>query len=440
MLMISDSPFIAFTYYPNNSTIKQKKQELFSEITAYGKLLIFGYGYAIIFKNQERDVLMKILKKWILFLLFCLMILPYNSYATTIGPGGICGENLIWTLQMDGTLIISGTGDMTDFGPSYAENISVPWGGNRADIKTVVIEEGVTSIGNNAFVACANLKTVTMPQSISRIGEHAFENCFNLMQADIPTSVTEIGEYAFGGCKALTEVTIPKGITAIADYAFENCVSLKKIHIPGSITRIGRSAFQYCPSLTEIVLPESIAYIGHHAFDECENLGHILFIGTQEQWATVTLRTAAIADVVHITYGYIEGMQYHIFTNDCTEKCIHCAYTRDADHIWDEGVDNGEVDTGKFTVTYTCTVCGEIRVDVTYMDPAIPTQPSEPSSPSKPTTPTVKPIVHPTATAAGINPSQDAEKPDENGVLIVVFAVVTIVVACVVLIVLKRRK
>lgn len=383
---------------------------------------------------------MKMLRKCILFLLLCLMIIPYNTYATTIGPSGTCGENLTWTLQLDGTLIISGTGDMTNFGPSYAENVSVPWAGNRADIKTVVIEEGVTSIGNNAFVACSNLKKVTMPNSITRIGDHAFENCFNLTQADIPTSVTEIGEYAFGGCKALMEVVIPNGVTAISDYAFENCVSLKKIHIPGSVTRIGRSAFQYCPSLTAIVLPESVTYIGHHAFDECENLGHILFTGTQEQWATVTLRTAAIADHVHMTYGYIEGMQYHVFINDCTAKCTYCSFNRNADHIWDEGVNNGEVDTGKLTVTYTCTVCGEIRVDVTLVDPVIPTQPSDPASPSEPTTPAVKPSVQPATTPTGSNSSQDAPKPDGNGMLISVFAVVTIVAACVVLIIVKRRK
>ena len=82
-------------------------------------------------------------------------------------------------------LIFLGIGAMTDFGPSYAENVSVPWADNRADIKTVVINEGVTSIGNNAFVACSNMTTVIMPNSITRIGEHSFENCFKLAQVDI---------------------------------------------------------------------------------------------------------------------------------------------------------------------------------------------------------------------------------------------------------------
>ena len=383
---------------------------------------------------------MNMLRKLIPFLLVCLLMVPYNTHATTIGPSGTCGESLTWTLQLNGTLTISGNGAMTDFGPSYAENVSVPWAGNRADIKTVVIEEGVTSIGNNAFVACSNLTTVTMPNSITRIGEHAFENCFNLVKADIPAAVTEIGEYAFGGCKALTEVVIPNGVTAIADYSFETCISLKKVHIPDSVTSIGRNAFKYCPSLTEIVLPGSITFVGRTAFDECENLGHILYCGTQEQWASVTVRSGAIADHMVITYDYKDGMEYHVFQNDCTAKCTHCSFTREADHSWDEGVDNGEVEPGKFTITFTCTVCGETRVDVTLVDPVIPTRPTEPTVPSEPSTPATKPYVPPTTAPARNDPSQDTPMPDGNGVLIAVVVVAIIEVAGVVLTVWKKKK
>ena len=368
---------------------------------------------------------MNMLKKLIPILLVCILILPYNVRATTIGPSGTCGENLSWTLQLDGTLSISGTGSMTDFGPSYAENVSVPWAGNRADIKTVVIEEGVTSIGNNAFVACSNLTTVTMPNSLTRIGEHSFENCSNLIDADIPAAVSEIGEYAFGGCKALTEVVISDGVTSIADYSFETCISLKKVHIPDSVTSIGRNAFKYCPSLTEIVLPESITFIGRTAFEECENLGHILYRGTQEQWASVTVRSGAILDHTIITYSYKDGMEYHVFSNDCTAKCTYCSFTRKADHCWDDGITEGD------TVTYTCTACGEIMTEIS---PVVPTQPS------KPTASTTKPSASTTPLPTGSDSSQGTQESGGNSVLIVAIAVAAIVAICGVLIVMKKRK
>ncbi len=375
---------------------------------------------------------MNILRKWLVFLLICLMILPYSVYAADIGPSGNCGENLSWTLDLDGTLTISGTGAMTNFGPSYAENVSVPWYGNRADIKAVVIEQGVTSIGNNAFVACSNLTTVTMPNSITRIGEHAFKNCSNLVKADIPAFVTEIGEYGFSGCKALTEVTIPNGVTTIADYSFETCISLKKIHIPESVTSIGRNAFKYCPSLTEIVLPESITFIGRTAFEECENLGHILYRGTQEQWASVTVRYGAIADHMVITYNYKDGMEYHVFQNDCTAKCTHCSFTREADHSWDEGVDNGEVEPGKYTVTFTCTVCGETRVDVTLVDP--------PVIPTEPTSPVTRPSVSPTTVPDMIGDSAPAPDADKTAGIAGYIAVLVLLAAVAVVIIVRKKK
>lgn len=374
------------------------------------------------------------LKKLIPFLLVCLLIVPYNVHAEVIGPSGSCGENLTWTLQLDGTLTISGTGAMTDFGPSYAENVSVPWAGNRADIKTVVIEEGVTSIGNNAFVACSNLTQVTMPNSLTRIGEHSFQNCFNLTQADIPASVTEIGEYAFGGCKSLTSVLIPESVTQIADYTFESCVGLIDVVIPEGVTSIGHNAFKYCPALTEIVIPKTVTFIGRHAFDECENLGHILYTGTQEQWASVTVRSGAIADHMAITYHYTDGMDYHVFQNECTAKCTHCSFTRDADHNWDDGITAGNA------LTFTCTVCGETRVDGAPEDPVIPTQPIEPTAPSEPTIPDANPSVPLTTAPAGNDPSQITPKPDVNGVLITVIAVAVIAALCAALIVIKKRK
>ena len=106
---------------------------------------------------------------------------------------GTCGENLTWTLDNEGTLTISGTGAMTDY---YYD---APWHSSSENIKSVVIEDSVTSIGYSAFYGCSNLTSITIPDSLTSIGEWAFGCCSSLTSITIPDSVTSIGERAFSG-------------------------------------------------------------------------------------------------------------------------------------------------------------------------------------------------------------------------------------------------
>ena len=99
-------------------------------------------------------------------------------------------------LSDDGTLTISGTGDM----PSYVVEDDVPWYNYQGNIEKVVIKDGVTSIGKNAFSYCLSLTSITIPNSVTSIGERAFENCSSLTSLTIPNSVTSIGDCAFDGC------------------------------------------------------------------------------------------------------------------------------------------------------------------------------------------------------------------------------------------------
>ncbi len=160
-------------------------------------------------------------------------------FKDNIYDSGSCGENVTWTLTADGTLTISGTGAMTD----YTYDSRSPWYSCRTYIKRVVMQQGVTSIGDHAFWDCSGLTSVT-----------------------IPDGVTSIGGDAFSGCAALTSVEIPNGVTAIGGSTFSNCIRLAKVTIPKSVTSIGKNAFYYCESIADVY-----------------------YDGTEEDWAKISI-------------------------------------------------------------------------------------------------------------------------------------------------------
>ena len=155
--------------------------------------------------------------------------------------------DLTWTLTADGTLTISGTGAMKDY--SYDSPAC-----DNSNIKKVVIEEDVTSIGDSAFSYCSSLTDITIPGSVTSIGNDAFSWCTSLTGITIPSSVTSIGNGAFSGCSSLTDITIPSSVTSIGESAFESCTDLTNITIPKSVTSIGSNVFDGCTALTEVLL------------------------------------------------------------------------------------------------------------------------------------------------------------------------------------------
>ena len=271
----------------------------------------------------------KRLLSFVLAVLMIVSILPATALAANIVDSGTCGakgSNLTWTLDSEGVLTISGSGDMHDY-----DFPSAPWYDSRSRVKSAVIADGVTSIGDDAFKGCTSLTSVTIPDSVTSIGWDAFEDCTSLTSVTIPDSVTRIGEQAFDGCKSLASVTIPDSVTSIGDgafyccdsltgiwvnegnnnysndasgvlfdkgmtaliqcpggfsgaytipdsvtsidnRAFYSCKSLTSVTIPNSVTIIGERAFSYCTSLTSVTIPNSVTSIGDNAFNSCESL------------------------------------------------------------------------------------------------------------------------------------------------------------------------
>lgn len=192
-----------------------------------------------------------------------------QSTATTIVKSGECGENVTYTLDSNGLLKISGSGNMNDY---YIGNS--PFYLNK-DIKEIVIGDGVTSIGDCAFWGCSSLTSIEIPDGVTSIGMSVFDSCSSLTSIEIPVGVTSLKDFVFYGCSSLTSITIPEGLTSIDGGAFQNCSSLTSIAIPAGVTSIGSSAFESCSSLTSIAILAGATSIGESAFKDCSNLNTI---------------------------------------------------------------------------------------------------------------------------------------------------------------------
>jgi hypothetical protein len=152
------------------------------------------------------------------------------------------------------------------------DGVLIKYNGSDSD---VVIPDGVTAIGDDAFSECHSIESVFIPSSVTSIGWYAFSMCESLRSIYIPDSVTSIDENAFDGCKSLESVTIPNGLTEIRRDTFNECVSLVSVDIPNSVISIGDGAFGCCVNLERVTLSDSIVNIGSEAFAGCVSLTSI---------------------------------------------------------------------------------------------------------------------------------------------------------------------
>ncbi len=256
--------------------------------------------------------------------------------AAEIVASGECGDNLTWTLDNDGVLAISGTGEMWD----WSEYSSAPWYENRKAITSAIIEDGVTNIGEYAFCGCTGLISVTIPASITTIGDSAFEYCIGLTSVNIPDSVTAIGEHVFHGCTSLTSITIPDSVTVIDEWAFYGCTGLTSITIPDSVTAIGEYAFDSCTGLISVTIPASVTTIGSGAFYYCTGLTSVSIsasVTTIGAWAFVECNglTSIEVDRANPSYTSVGGV---LFDKEITELIQYPANKADTEYTIPSGV------------------------------------------------------------------------------------------------------
>ena len=214
---------------------------------------------------------------FILAVLLICTLLPTFVFAADIVASGTCGaqgDNLAWTLDSDGTLTISGTGEMHDYNYYNLDN-RTPWVDYNEQIKTVIVKSGVTSIGTYAFFECKALTQVDIADTVRSIGACAFYNCWGLANVVLRNGLTSIGDWAFDSCWVLTDITLPASLISIGEGAFSGCNKLEQIIIPNSVTSIGELAFGGCDALNSVSIPASVTHIGDGAFGGCGKLWKI---------------------------------------------------------------------------------------------------------------------------------------------------------------------
>lgn len=236
------------------------------------------------------------------FVFSCFSVLSVSTFSAVVESGPY-GENVTYTIYSDGRAVISGVGEMEDHG--YVVNS--PFDGNK-EIKSAVIENGITNIASNLFYGCSGLERVDIPSSVGYIGQFAFSGCKSLKRINIPSGVTKIETDVFEGCSGLEEITVDSGnsvfytssaclieraakslirgcstsviptdgsVTEIAIGAFDGCSGLKSITIPDAVKKIGDFAFFGCSSLMRINIPAGVVDIGEIVFGECPSLAEI---------------------------------------------------------------------------------------------------------------------------------------------------------------------
>ena len=209
-----------------------------------------------------------------LFTLLIAFLLPLLSYAD---DSGTCGDGLSYTYEESTqTLTITGNGAMLDCSGNNA-----PWHSYRADLKTIIITEGVTTIGDYAFSGCSGLTSIDIPESVTSIGGSAFRSCGGLTSVTISNSVTNIGGYAFYNCSNLLTVELNSDAivsrsywqASLGGYIFG--YQVKEYIIGDNVNSIGDGAFYGCKDLKSVTIGKSVTNFGKGAFGDCSNLKRV---------------------------------------------------------------------------------------------------------------------------------------------------------------------
>ncbi len=241
-----------------------------------------------------------------------------------VSAKGNLTTSVAWEVSPDlKTLTVSGSGEVPDYsGTGYA-----PWEMYRQNIEKIVVENGITKIGNygfaetkcrevilpeglisigkSAFCFSENLEKINFPSGLASIGGSAFSACTKIESVNLPDTVTYIGEHAFNNCAKMVSLRLPEAIESIPNGTFNCCQSLKAVKIPDSVKTIGNYAFCACNGLETVVIGSALESVGYGSFYDVSLLENVYYTGTSESWGKISFEgdNDSIQNA-SIIYGY----------------------------------------------------------------------------------------------------------------------------------------
>ena len=275
---------------------------------------------------------MKKIKKSLLFAVVTVVLMLGFAFGASAVTGQ-CGQNVFYYYDSStGEFIIRGEGAVDEW--QDVHNVE-DW----RNIKTVIVENGVTSLGksNPAFSGCQNLKNVVLPEG-----------------------VIAIPKAYFCDCPALDGVVIPESCTSIGMEAFAECTKLKNIVIPKNVPIIGLHAFWGCTNLKSVTIQSNTLSIGSFAFENCTNLSDVYFSGTEEEWNEIEIgecNDELLNATIHFNHKHID-LTSDGFCDDCTAK-VGAAHT----HTYSSAVTKSATCTANGIKTFTCS-CGDTYTEI----------------------------------------------------------------------------
>ena len=231
---------------------------------------------------------------------------------------GPCGDDLTWVLDADGLLTVSGTGEMWDF----QSTDHTPWADWWDSITEVLLEEGVTGVGDNAFRGCWRIGNVTLPDSLKHIGASSFEDNDTLQTLILPEGLLSIGDSAFNHCSKLEALCLPSSIQRVDAFAFSECASLRgTVFLPEGLTEIGDAAFDSLFDMFQVddANPAYTAVDGVLYDKDVTTM--LQYPGGKEGSLTVP---ASVTEIKSWMFWSAAGLNELVFTGDAPEMAEGC--------------------------------------------------------------------------------------------------------------------
>ena len=254
-----------------------------------------------------------------------------KAFTSDVVAAGQCGEDVYYIRYADGHVLLQGSGATYDYSDESTPK-SVFY--NMPEIKSVIVQEGITKLGNALFYRCQNMQTISLPSTLTELGYRifaqgsgGFQSYGGLTELTLPAGIQKLGGNALRQTN-ITEIVIPARVSVIEDYFLSTCTKLKTVRAESSV--LGSFMFVQCTALESLTISINCKTFGSNMLTYCESLKVITYEGTKEQWNAITKPINWMTSDAKVNYhnGYLQRI-----------NCIDGSFVWDSEYMdWKEEI------------------------------------------------------------------------------------------------------